>query len=81
MNTSKRLYRSRTERMIGGVCGGLGEYFNIDPTLVRLLFVVFALTGGSGLLAYLIFLIVVPEEPEGASQPAPVIEESKTPEE
>lgn len=81
MNTSKRLYRSRTERMIGGVCGGLGEYFNIDPTLVRLLFVVFALTGGSGLLAYLIFLIVVPEEPEDVSQPAPVVDESKTTEE
>lgn len=59
----KRLYRSRENRMIGGVCSGLGEYFTIDPTLVRLLFILFALTGGSGLLAYLIMLLVIPEEP------------------
>jgi phage shock protein PspC (stress-responsive transcriptional regulator) len=61
---ARRLYRSRTQRMIGGVCGGLGEYFDIDPTLVRLLFVVTALAGGPGLLAYIIMLIVVPNQPE-----------------
>ena len=60
---TKKLYRSRTERMIGGVCGGLGEYFDIDPTIVRLVFVIFALAGGPGLIAYLILLVVVPEEP------------------
>jgi phage shock protein C len=59
----RRLIRSRTERMIGGVCGGLGEYFNIDPTLIRLLFVLASLAGGPGVLAYLILLIIVPEEP------------------
>jgi phage shock protein C len=59
----KRLYRSRKERMIAGVCGGVGEYFGIDPTLVRLLFVVAALFGGPGLLLYLLMMIVVPEEP------------------
>ena len=59
----KRLYRSQSDRMIGGVCGGLGVYFNIDPTIIRLLFVIFSLTAGPGLLAYLIMLIVVPEEP------------------
>ena len=64
MSTYKKLYRSRHDRMIGGVCGGLGEYFAIDPTLVRLLFVFAALAGGPGLIAYLIMLIVVPEEPE-----------------
>ncbi len=64
---ARRLYRSRTQRMIGGVCGGLGEYFDIDPTIVRLLFVVTALAGGPGLLAYIIMLIVVPNEPEPAS--------------
>lgn len=63
MSETKRLYRSRSERMIAGVCGGIGEYFNIDPTLVRLLFVAFTLAGGSGVLAYIIFMIVVPEEP------------------
>lgn len=60
----RKLYRSRKERMIAGVCGGLGEYFGIDPTLVRLLFVIGTLFGGPGLLAYLIMLIVVPEEPQ-----------------
>jgi phage shock protein C len=60
----KRLYRSRDNRMIAGVCGGLGEYFNIDPTLIRLLFVAAVFFGvGGGLLAYLIMMILVPEEP------------------
>lgn len=64
----RRLYRSRTERMIGGVCGGIGEYFSIDPTLVRLLFVIGTLFGGPmGPIAYLIFLIVVPEAPAAES--------------
>lgn len=61
----RKLYRSRKERMIAGVCGGLGDYFDIDPTLVRLLFVVATLFGGPmGPLAYLIFMIVVPNEVE-----------------
>jgi phage shock protein C len=59
----KRLYRSRDERMLGGVCGGLAEYLNADPTLIRLLFVVFALAGGPGIIAYLLFWIIVPLEP------------------
>lgn len=61
--TYKKLYRSRNERMIAGVCGGLGEYFGIDPTLICLLFVFTALAGGPGLIAYIILLVVVPEEP------------------
>lgn len=67
---SKRLYRSRVERMIGGVCGGLGEYFDIDPTVVRLLFVFGTLLGGPGVIAYLILLVVVPLEPDGAAMAA-----------
>jgi phage shock protein C len=59
----KRLYRSREERMLGGVCGGLAEYLSVDPTLIRILFIVFAFAGGPGLLAYIIMLFVVPEEP------------------
>lgn len=59
----KRLYRSRTDRMLAGVCGGIGQYLNIDPTLVRLAFVILAIWGGGGLLAYLIAWIVIPEEP------------------
>ena len=58
----KQMTRSTTNRMIAGVCAGLGEYLNIDPTVVRLLFVLgFFLTGPSILLAYLIMAIIVPE--------------------
>jgi phage shock protein C len=60
---NKKLYRSRKDKMIGGVAGGLGEYFDIDPTLVRIIFVVSLFLGGSGILAYIILWIVVPEEP------------------
>jgi phage shock protein C len=59
----KRLYRSRTDRYIGGVCGGLGEYFSIDPTVIRIIYILFALTGGSGIFIYLILLLVIPEKP------------------
>ncbi|HBB64430.1 MAG: phage shock protein C [candidate division WS6 bacterium GW2011_GWC1_33_20] len=57
---NKKLYRSETDRMIGGVCGGLGEYFGIDSTIVRLLFALIVLYGGTGLLLYIILWIVVP---------------------
>jgi len=60
----KRLYRSREDRMVAGVCGGLAEYTNLDPTVVRLLFVAVAILGAApGLvLAYLAMMIIVPEE-------------------
>ena len=63
MNTDyKQLTRSNTNRMIAGVCAGLGEYLNIDPTVVRLLFVLgFFLTGPGILIAYLIMAVIVPE--------------------
>ena len=57
---TRKLYRLPDEGMLGGVCAGLGEYFNIDPTIVRLIFVFLALAGMSGVLIYLILLIVVP---------------------
>ncbi len=79
MNTEvKRLYRSRTNRQVGGVCGGLADYFNIDVTLIRLLFVITAIFGGPGLLVYLVMLIVVPEEP--LSNQTVVIPGEETPE-
>jgi phage shock protein C len=59
----KRLYRSRKNRMLGGVCGGIAEYFNIDPVIVRLIVVALFFVGGSALLAYVIALIVIPYEP------------------
>ncbi len=58
----RRLYRSRKNRVIAGVAGGLGEYFDIDPVFVRVIFVVATLAGASGLLAYVILWIVVPKE-------------------
>lgn len=60
---NKKLYRSRKEKMIAGVCGGLAEHFGIDPTWVRLLFVLFFFAGGSALLIYLILWVIVPLEP------------------
>lgn len=60
----KKLYRSRQNRMLGGICGGIGEYLNVDPTVVRLLWVLFTFVGASGLLAYLICLVIIPEHPE-----------------
>ena len=66
----KRVYRSRLDRMVGGVCGGLGEYFEVDPTLIRLLFVLGTLAGGPGVIAYLILLVVVPLEPVAAASTA-----------
>ena len=59
----KKLYKSETNRMLAGVCGGIAEYFNIDPTLVRLGWVVFCALGGSGLLAYIIMAIIMPSRP------------------
>lgn len=59
----KRLYRSRSERMLGGVCGGLGEYLNIDPTIVRIIFIFAGLLGGPGVIAYIVMLLIIPEEP------------------
>ncbi|MFP3881308.1 MAG: PspC domain-containing protein [Actinomycetota bacterium] len=61
----KRLYRSRTEKILGGVCGGLGDYFAIDPVWFRIGFVVLALGGGSGILIYLLMWLIVPEQPAG----------------
>ncbi len=60
----KRLYRSRTDRMVSGVSAGLGEYFNIDPTLFRALFVILALFNGIGLFLYILLVIIIPNKPE-----------------
>lgn len=61
---NKRLYRSLRDKQIAGVCGGIAEYFNVDPILVRVVFVILALVGGGGILAYLILWVVVPLNPE-----------------
>lgn len=59
----KRLYRVRNGKILFGVCAGIGEYFNIDPTMVRLGVVVLTCIGFSGILAYVIAAIIMPEEP------------------
>ena len=60
----KRLYKSNPNTVLCGVCGGIAEYFNVDPTLVRLGWIVFCALGGSGLLAYIIAAVIIPNDPE-----------------
>ncbi len=67
MMTEKKLTRSTSQKMLGGVCGGLGEYFNVDPVLVRLIFVILTLADGAGLLVYGLLWVLMPEHPATAS--------------
>lgn len=59
----KKLYRIEEGKVIAGVCGGFAEYFNIDPTLIRIGVVVFSLAFGSGILAYIIAALIIPKKP------------------
>ena len=59
----KRLYKSKTNRVLCGVCGGIGEYFNIDPTIVRLIMVLLICGVGTRLIAYIVAAIIMPEQP------------------
>ncbi|MBI5225596.1 PspC domain-containing protein [Candidatus Micrarchaeota archaeon] len=68
MEEVKRLYRSRDEKIIGGVCAGIGKYFNVDPVLVRLLFVILAWAGGLGIVLYLVAWLITPLEPEKSAR-------------
>lgn len=61
---AKMLYRSKKNRMIAGICGGLAEYLDIDPIIVRLITLMLVLSAGGGLIAYIVAWIVVPEEPD-----------------
>jgi phage shock protein C len=63
MSQTRKLYRSQTNRVLGGVCGGLAEYFNTDATLIRVLFVLLTVLGGAGPIIYLAMWIVVPNQP------------------
>ncbi len=60
----KRLYRSANNRILGGVCGGIGEYLNVDPVLIRLLWILLSFALGFGLLLYLIAWIIIPRNPK-----------------
>lgn len=63
MSKIKKLYRSGKERILGGVCGGIAEYFNADPTLVRILWILFCLLWGTGILLYFILWFIMPRNP------------------
>ncbi len=67
MDPTRKLYRSRSDRRLVGVCGGLAQFFSLDPTLIRVLFVVLAVLGGSGIVIYLAMWAMVPNQPESMS--------------
>jgi phage shock protein C len=69
-NEPKRLYRSNSDRWLAGICGGLGQYFHLDPTLIRVIFVLFALAFGGGFLAYVILWLIIPLEPDTVEESA-----------
>ncbi len=72
--SSQKLYRSSSDKMIAGVCGGLGKYFSVDATIVRLVFLLLLIFGGAGFLLYLILWIIVPEEQQAGAAPQEVIQ-------
>lgn len=62
MSTNKKLYRSSSDKIIAGVCGGLAEYFSVDATLIRIVFVALALANGFGIILYLIMALIIPKD-------------------
>jgi phage shock protein C len=73
---NKRLYRSRTNRIIWGVCGGVAEYFNVDPAIVRVIFVLLVFAGGLGIIAYIVLAIIAPLEGSEAKPPREMVKEN-----
>jgi phage shock protein C len=74
----KRLYRSNTHKVIGGVAGGLGDYLDIDPVLIRIAFVVAFFFGGVGILAYIIAWIIIPAQPRESTMSTPIDPQQST---
>lgn len=70
----KKLYRSQKQKIVAGVCGGIAEYFGIDPVLIRLIWIVLIVFGGTGVLAYIIAWIVIPRESGAFESPNPPVE-------
>ncbi len=64
----KKLYKSSTNKIVDGVCGGLGEYFNVDPVIVRIVFVILIFWGGVGIVLYIIGMLIIPESPEAKKE-------------
>ena len=71
---TKKLYRSREDRWVGGVCGGLARYLDVDPIVIRLIALILVLCAGGGLLVYIIAWIVIPDEPDSLA----IMDESPT---
>ena len=74
---AKKIYRSKKDSIIGGVCGGIAEYFEIDPTLVRLLAILIVFVGGVGIIAYIVAWIIIPQNPEEVLEQEPVYSSSE----
>jgi len=72
----KRLYRSRSDRMVSGVCGGLARYFDMDPVIIRIIFVLLIFANGAGILAYIVLAIVVPQEGSKTAEPKETVREN-----
>lgn len=75
----KRLYKSRRDKVIDGVCGGIGEYLGIDPVIVRIIFVLLFFMGGVGLLLYIAGMLIIPPSPEERKEEQPAVESQKKP--
>jgi phage shock protein C len=76
---TKRLYRSRTDKIIAGVCGGMAEYFDVDPVIMRVLFVLLAFFGGSGFILYLASIFIIPKKPlEVEGETTPLTQQQKS---
>ena len=73
----RKIYRSRVNKKICGVCGGIAEYFDTDPTIIRIIWIFASLALGSGLLAYIICAFVMPDKPKDSVKEAKVINEKK----
>jgi phage shock protein C len=69
MDPTRKLYRSRTNKQVAGVCGGLAAYFNVDVTLMRVLFILLGLLGAAGIVVYIAMWIIVPLEPPVSGAP------------
>ncbi len=65
----KKLYRSKTDKKLAGVCGGLAEYLNMDPTVVRLLWILICVFAGAGVIAYFVCALIMPEKPNDCIEP------------
>lgn len=75
-SATKRLYRSTDQRMIYGVCGGIGEFFDVDPNIIRVIFALLLLFGGSGILLYVALAIILPDESKLDMHPRQAVRET-----